>query len=67
MDRLYIGMRQYVGEFDISSKRLRLLVPADSFVNFRRTRSGKFTNNTADNYASPRIQSLQLARTASAA
>lgn len=31
--KLYIGMRQYVGEFDISSKRLRLLVPADSFVN----------------------------------
>lgn len=31
--KLYIGMRQFVGEFDIQSRRLRLLVPSDAFLN----------------------------------
>lgn len=30
---LYIGMRQFVGEFDISKKKLRLLVPSTRFLN----------------------------------
>lgn len=31
--RLYIGMRQYVGEFDFRTRKLRLLVPNRDFVN----------------------------------
>jgi hypothetical protein len=31
--KLYIGMRQFVGEFDISKKKLRLLVPSPAFLN----------------------------------
>ncbi|MDR0276200.1 MAG: hypothetical protein LBI48_12880 [Burkholderiaceae bacterium] len=31
--KLYIGMRQFVGEFDISTKKLRLLVPSTRFLN----------------------------------
>jgi hypothetical protein len=31
--KLYIGMRQFVGEFDIPAKKLRLLVPSDAFLN----------------------------------
>ncbi|MBI3735218.1 hypothetical protein HY256_01740 [Candidatus Sumerlaeota bacterium] len=31
--RLYIGMRQFVGEFDIPAKKLRLLIPSDGFLN----------------------------------
>lgn len=31
--KLYIGMRQFVGEFDISTKKLRLLVPSAEFLN----------------------------------
>ena len=31
--RLYIGMRQFVGEFDIKTKRLRLLIPSKVFLN----------------------------------
>lgn len=31
--KLYIGMRQFVGEFDIQSRTLRLLVPSDAFLN----------------------------------
>jgi hypothetical protein len=30
--KLYIGMRQYVGEFDLATKKLRMLVPARAFV-----------------------------------
>ena len=32
-ERLYIGMRQFVGEFDIPTKKLRLLIPSDAFLN----------------------------------
>lgn len=31
--KLYIGMRQFVGEFDVSAKKLRLLIPSDAFLN----------------------------------
>ena len=31
--KLYIGMRQFVGEFDLSTKKLRLLIPSDAFLN----------------------------------
>jgi len=31
--RLYIGMRQFVGEVDLTSDHLRLLVPSVSFLN----------------------------------
>lgn len=30
--RLYIGMRQYVGEFDLATKRLRFLVPSPNVL-----------------------------------
>jgi hypothetical protein len=30
---LYIGMRQFVGEFDLITKKLRLLIPARQFLN----------------------------------
>lgn len=30
--RLYIGMRQYVGEFDLATRRLRFLVPSTSVL-----------------------------------
>jgi hypothetical protein len=29
----YIGMRQFVGEFDIPAEKLRLLIPSDAFLN----------------------------------
>lgn len=32
-DKLYIGMRQFVGEFDVATKKLRLLIPSDAFLN----------------------------------
>ena len=31
--KLYIGMRQFVGEFDLKAKALRFLVPSDHFLN----------------------------------
>ena len=31
--KLYIGMRQFVGEFDLETKRLRFLIPSDEFRN----------------------------------
>ena len=31
--KLYIGMRQFVGEFDVPANRLRLLIPSDAFLN----------------------------------
>lgn len=31
--KLFIGMRQFVGEFDIQARTLRLLVPSDAFLN----------------------------------
>jgi hypothetical protein len=31
--RLYVGMRQFVGEVDLATNRLRLLVPSVSFLN----------------------------------
>jgi len=31
--KLYIGMRQYVGELDLSTKKFRFLIPSDSFLN----------------------------------
>jgi hypothetical protein len=31
--KLYVGMRQFVGEFDLSAKKLRLLVPSAVFLN----------------------------------
>ena len=31
--KLYIGMRQFVGEFDIPTKKLRLLIPSPAFLN----------------------------------
>lgn len=31
--RLFIGMRQFVGEFDLTTHQLRLLVPAKAFLN----------------------------------
>ena len=31
--KLYIGMRQYVGEFNLETKKLRLLIPSDLFLN----------------------------------
>jgi hypothetical protein len=31
--KLYIGMRQYVGEFDLPAKRLRFLIPSEQFLN----------------------------------
>ncbi len=31
--KLYIGMRQFVGEFDVGTKKLRLLIPSDAFLN----------------------------------
>ena len=31
--KLYIGMTQFVGEFDIPAKRLRLLIPSPAFLN----------------------------------
>ncbi len=30
--KLYIGMRQFVGEFDLATKKLRLLVPSQDFL-----------------------------------
>jgi hypothetical protein len=31
--KLYIGMRQFVAEFDIPTRKLRLLIPSDDFLN----------------------------------
>jgi len=31
--RLYIGMRQFVGEFDLSTNKLRFLIPSEDFLN----------------------------------
>ena len=31
--QLFVGMRQFVGEFDLAARRLRLLVPAAAFLN----------------------------------
>jgi hypothetical protein len=31
--KLYIGMRQFVGEFDLTTKKLRLLIPSNQFLN----------------------------------
>ena len=31
--KLYIGMRQFVGEFDLKTKTLRFLIPSDQFLN----------------------------------
>jgi hypothetical protein len=31
--KLYIGMRQFVGEFDLTTKELRLLIPSSHFLN----------------------------------
>jgi hypothetical protein len=31
--KLYIGMRQFVGEFDLPTKKLRFLVPSKAFLN----------------------------------
>jgi hypothetical protein len=31
--KLYIGMRQFVGEFDVATKTLRLLIPSGAFLN----------------------------------
>lgn len=31
--KLYIGMRQFVGEYDLETNRLRLLIPSDEFLN----------------------------------
>jgi hypothetical protein len=31
--KLYIGMRQFVGELGIATKKLRLLIPSDAFLN----------------------------------
>lgn len=31
--KLFIGMRQFVGEFDLNTKKLRLLVPSKEFLN----------------------------------
>lgn len=31
--KLYIGMREFVGEFDIPTKKLRLLIPSTQFLN----------------------------------
>lgn len=31
--KLYIGMRQFVGEFDLTTKKLRLLIPSKRFLN----------------------------------
>ena len=32
-ERLYIGMRQFVGEFDLRTNRFRLLIPSKEFLN----------------------------------
>lgn len=32
-EKLYIGMHQFVGEFDIRTKKLRLLIPSTQFLN----------------------------------
>lgn len=32
-EKLYIGMRQFVGEFDIAAGKLRFLVPSSAFLN----------------------------------
>lgn len=32
-NKLYIGMHQFVGEFDLRSQKLRLLVPSSAFLN----------------------------------
>ena len=31
--KLYIGMRQFVGEFDVPTKKLRFLIPSEAFLN----------------------------------
>lgn len=31
--KLYLGMRQFVGEFDLAAKKLRLLIPSEQFRN----------------------------------
>jgi hypothetical protein len=31
--KLYIGMRQFLGEFGLTTKKLRLLIPAKQFLN----------------------------------
>jgi hypothetical protein len=31
--KLYVGMRQFVGEFDLKTKTLRFLIPSDQFLN----------------------------------
>jgi hypothetical protein len=31
--KLYLGMRQFVGEFDMATKRLRFLIPSTKFLN----------------------------------
>jgi len=32
-ERLYIGMRQFVGEYDFTTNKLRLLIPSKAFLN----------------------------------
>ena len=32
-EKLYIGMRQFVAEFDLTTKKLRLLIPSNQFLN----------------------------------
>jgi hypothetical protein len=32
-DKVYLGMRQYVGEFNMKSKELRMLIPSQEFLN----------------------------------
>lgn len=32
-EKLYIGMRQFVGEFDLAAKKLRVFIPAEKFLN----------------------------------
>ena len=31
--KLYLGMRQFVGEFDLTTRKLRLLIPSEKFLN----------------------------------
>lgn len=31
--KLFIGMRQYVGEFDFSTAKFRYLIPSDKYLN----------------------------------
>jgi len=43
-EKIYIGMRQFVGEFDLVTKRLRLLVPSGEFLNIRSKREVRGVN-----------------------